>query len=100
MWKNLSTMSKGDLPAALHERCIARADASSPTEHAWRLVGLGTTLARIGEDQLALRFLDAAVALEPRQDVAHAAYTAALKLHWDAGDLETARKVDASRPPA
>lgn len=91
-------MSPADLPDALEERCIALARASSTTDRAWQLVGLGAALGRLGEDRLALRFLDAAVALEPGQDAMAAAYTTAVRLHWTAGDLETARKVDASRP--
>jgi tetratricopeptide (TPR) repeat protein len=93
-------MSQAELPAALRERCIAPADATTATDRAWQLVGLGAALGRIGESRQALRFLDAAVALGPRREVAAAAYATAVRLHWDAGDLETARKVNASRPLA
>jgi tetratricopeptide (TPR) repeat protein len=91
-------MSRPDLADALKQRCLAVAHARTTTDRAWQLVGLGTALGRMGEDTLALRFLDEAVALEPRPDAQAAAYSAAVRLHWDSGDLETARKVDASRP--
>jgi hypothetical protein len=91
-------MSSPDLGDVLARRCVAVAKPRSATDRAWQLVGLGTALGRIGESKLALTFLDAAVALEPDQRAKAAAYECAVQLHWDAGDVETARKVNESRP--
>jgi hypothetical protein len=80
------------------QRWLAVAEARTAADRAWQLVGLATTLRQLGESGLALHFLDAAVALRPGPAAEGAAYACAVRVHWDAGDFETARKVEQSSP--
>ena len=72
------------------------ARAPRPDSQAWLLTQLGVTLARRGRHGEALHVLDMAVELEPSPLLALEAYTRAVAVHCDAGDLETAGAVAAT----
>jgi tetratricopeptide (TPR) repeat protein len=86
------------LPKAKRHRYLALTRARTPNERAWRLIGLAVALRRRGDDEEALKALDAAVALNPEPRAQRAAYICAAAIHRDRGDYDTARRVNRSTP--
>ncbi len=62
-------------------------------QRAWRLVKLASRLRKEGQYDVALRVLDAAVALDASDETTRAAYVCAMGLHADRGELEVARTI-------
>jgi tetratricopeptide (TPR) repeat protein len=86
------------LPKAKRHRYLALARARTPTDRAWRLIGLAVVLRHRGDHDEALKVLDAAVALNPEPRAQRAAYVCAAAIHRDRGDYDAARRVSRSAP--
>ena len=83
----------------------ARRSSPSKEKRAWALVALASRLRREHELELARLALNAALALDASPEPTRAAYTCAVALHADEGDLTTALKLgegllaDGQQPP-
>jgi hypothetical protein len=91
--ERLKDISRRPLPTDSFGRAIAAAIAPEPRDRCWKLVSLAASLRAGGDRELALAILDATVALGAPADVRHAAYTTAIAIHTDLGNLETAEKL-------
>lgn len=77
----------------LLDLAIRAAGEADRTQRAWALVALAARLRRDGEHERALAILDLVVEMGPREDVRRAAFTCAIAVHTDRGDLVTAAKI-------
>jgi hypothetical protein len=75
------------------ELAVQAAVTSDPAERAWRLVALAARLSREHELDLARIAVRGAFALDAGPEPTRAAYTCAVALHADEGDLATAVSV-------
>jgi tetratricopeptide (TPR) repeat protein len=96
--EDLTDALRRRLPGAKRHRGLALARARTPSERAWRLIGLAVALRHRRDYDEALQALDAAVALNPEPRAQRAAYLCAVTVHRDRGDYDAARRVSRSTP--
>ena len=90
--ESLRTRLRGPRGSSI-ELAIEAAVTQDPAERAWRLVALAARLRREHELDLARAAVRAALALDAGPEPTRAAYTCAVALHADEGDLATAVRV-------
>jgi hypothetical protein len=91
--ERLKEVSRRPTPSDAFGRAVAAAIAAEPRDRCWKLVSLAASLRAEGDRELALSILDSAIALGAPADVRHAAYTTAIAIHTDLGNLATAEKL-------
>jgi hypothetical protein len=75
------------------ELAVQAAAAPDPAQRAWRLVALAARLRREHDLALARIAVNAAISLDAGPEPTRAAYTCAVALHADEGDLATAVRI-------
>ena len=91
--ESLRSHLRGPRETSTLELAVQAAAAPDREQRAWMLVALAARLRQEGHTELARLAVDGAVALDAGTAPTRAAYTCAVALHADEGDLETAVKV-------
>jgi hypothetical protein len=90
--ESLRTQLRGPRETTV-ELALQAAVAPDRAQRAWRLVALAVRLRREHDFELARLAVNGAIALDAGPEPTRAAYTCAVALHADEGDLATAVKV-------